>query len=49
MIAILFILPLIFLALVVERVPVCVDPNATIESDRILNCHEWEDQLVFQF
>lgn len=47
--ALLFAVPLIFLALSVERAPVCIDPNATIEADRILNCHEWEDQLQIQF
>lgn len=45
----LFLVPLIYVLLSIHEQPVCVDPNATIEPDRILDCYEWENQRVIQF
>jgi len=42
-------LPLALIVINTETAAVCVDPGATIEPDRILNCHVWEDQKVIQF
>lgn len=47
--ALLFLVPLVYVLLSIHEQPVCVDPNARIEPDRILDCHEWENQRVIQF
>lgn len=49
LIAFLFLVPLIYVLLSIHEAPVCVDPNARIEPDRILDCYQWENQRVIQF
>lgn len=49
LIAAVFLIPLVYLLMSIQEAPVCVDPNATIEADRILNCYEWEIQRQIQF
>lgn len=39
---------LILLLASIEVAPVCVDPGARIERDRILDCHAWEDRPTIQ-